>query len=123
MNLTQVAAASQIVFVSTVLISATGIPAWRKRKREKTEKELANTDARNKKIDDTLTKLSEAQDDIAKQFGPNGNGMRQAINDLAGETGRHGKLIEKIDTRTQTTSAQVSELKGRLDQLVVGGNR
>ena len=53
---------------------------------------------------------------IEEQFGPNGGGLREAVNNI-------GKKVDVIESRTNELCADVSELTGRFDQHIVEGNR
>lgn len=48
---------------------------------------------------------------IQAQFGPNGGGLRQAVNEI-------GKKIDKIEERQQIIGDRVSGLAGRFEQHI-----
>jgi hypothetical protein len=62
-------------------------------------------------LDKITTVLDERTVRIEKQFGDNGGGLREAVN-------THGRLLEKIDSRTIETVEDLAILKGRFDQMV-----
>ena len=62
-------------------------------------------------LDKCLAIMDQRTDRIEQQFGPNGGGLREAVNS-------QGKLLEKIDTRTIETVEDLATLKGRFDQMV-----
>lgn len=62
-------------------------------------------------LDKSFAVMEERTERIEKQFGPNGGGLREAVN-------THGKLLEKIDERTIETVEDLATLKGRFDQMV-----
>ena len=48
---------------------------------------------------------------IEEQFGPNGGGLREAVNTI-------GRDIKKIDERTVRIGQEVAELRGRFTQHI-----
>jgi uncharacterized protein Yka (UPF0111/DUF47 family) len=46
---------------------------------------------------------------IEHQFGPNGGGLRQAVNEM-------NHKIDKIETRVDTISEDLAELRGKFEQ-------
>jgi hypothetical protein len=64
-------------------------------------------------LDKSIAIMDERTDRIEQQFGPNGGGLREAVN-------TQGRLLEKIDTRTIGTVEDLAMLKGRFEQLAAG---
>jgi len=50
------------------------------------------------------------------QFGPNGGGLRQAVNEMAYK-------IDKIETRVDCISADLSGISGRFDQHIIESDK
>jgi hypothetical protein len=46
---------------------------------------------------------------IEKQFGPNGGGLRQAVNEISHK-------MDKVETRVDTIGEDLAELRGRFEQ-------
>jgi archaellum component FlaC len=78
-------------------LTATAWGAWRK-----IEKHQTDNSVRAIRMEDRL-------DRIEKQFGPNGNGIRQAINDIATK-------LNKIEERQIGIGEKVSKLEGEFEQ-------
>lgn len=72
---------------------------WRK-----IDQHQAKTDVRAAVVDERL-------DRIEKQFGPNGGGLREAVN-------RIGDAITRMDTKLDTVSVEVAQLKGEFKQHI-----
>jgi hypothetical protein len=60
-----------------------------------------------------LHRLSDKIDTITAQFGPNGGGLRQAVNDMS-------KKIDKIEERQIVIGEKVARLQGEFEQHVDG---
>lgn len=60
-----------------------------------------------------LQRVSDKLDFIQNQFGPNGGGLRQAVNDMS-------KKIDKIEERQITIGEKVARLQGEFEQHVEG---
>lgn len=58
-----------------------------------------------------VSKLNQKLDFIEKQFGPNGGGLRQAVNELTDK-------VDKIQDRQEEIGDKVAELTGKFDQHV-----
>ena len=92
--------ANEAQIVSVIIPGALGVWAvWRKIDRKQTEHEMF------------LHRLSDKLDTITAQFGPNGGGLRQAVNDMA-------RKIDKIEERQITIGDKLSHLQGEFDQHV-----
>lgn len=52
---------------------------------------------------------------IEKQFGPNGGGLREAVNNMA-------HTVEKIDGRVTKIGDDVARLSGQFDQHIIEGD-
>lgn len=57
------------------------------------------------------TSMQKDLENIQAQFGPNGGGLRQAVNDI-------GKKIDKIEERQQTIGDKVAGLAGKFEQHI-----
>lgn len=55
--------------------------------------------------------MEQRLDRIERQFGPNGGGLREAVN-------RIGEAVTKIDTKLDRVSVEVAQLKGEFNQHV-----
>ena len=58
-----------------------------------------------------LHRLSDKIDVITAQFGPNGGGLRQAVNEMS-------RKIDKIEERQITIGEKVARLQGEFEQHV-----
>jgi len=56
-------------------------------------------------------RIADKLDAIVVQFGPNGGGLRQAVNDMS-------RKIDKIEERQITIGDKVARLQGEFDQHV-----
>lgn len=56
--------------------------------------------------------LMQKIDFITNQFGPNGGGLRQAVNEMS-------QKIDRIDARVNTIAEDLSEVSGRFDQHII----
>lgn len=72
---------------------------WRK-----VDRNQQNTEVRLAVVDERL-------DRIEQQFGPNGGGLREAVN-------RIGDAITRMDTKLDTVSVEVAQLKGEFKQHI-----
>lgn len=98
MTLNELKSIAEIV-VLLIGIPTTLIRGWR------------SWDKRLSRLESDLRLMIEKTNRIENQFGPNGGGLREAVN-------IQGKLLERVDERTIETANDVSVLKGRLDQMV-----
>lgn len=73
---------------------------WRKLDKRQTEMHIV-----------TL-RMTDKLDSIEKQFGPNGGGLRQAVNEMSSK-------VDKIESRVNSISTDVASLAGRFDQHIV----
>jgi len=85
----------EIIFVMGLLATAWGY--WRK-----IEKHQTDNSVRAIRMEDRL-------DRIEKQFGPNGGGLRQAVNDIAAK-------LNKIEERQIQIGEKVAKLDGEFEQ-------
>ena len=89
-----------IAFIMGILAAAWG--AWRRM-----EKHQQDSNIRAVRIEDRLER-------IEKQFGPNGGGIRQAINEIAEKLG-------KIEERQIGIGEKVAKLEGEFNQHMKEG--
>jgi archaellum component FlaC len=73
---------------------------WRKIDKRQTESHI-----------ETLL-MSDKLDRIEKQFGPNGGGIREAVNTMSAK-------VDKIETRVNTIDTKLANLGGKFDQHIV----
>lgn len=94
--------ASSIVQITSVTVAALlGIYAiWRRIDKRQTENQIQTI-----RINDKL-------DRIELQFGPNGGGIREAVNTMA-------KKVDKIETRTNIIDVKLANLGGKFEQHIV----
>jgi len=104
--MTSMPIASNIAQVASLVtpILAGGWGLWRN-----VERRQAHFELQQQHIADKL-------DFIQEQFGPNGGGLRQAVNDMA-------KKIDKVDDRTNRMSTELASLSGRFDQHILEGDK
>lgn len=95
-TLPETANLAQVASLFTPLVIGV-IGMWRRMERKQTEFEL-----QQQHIADKL-------DFIQAQFGPNGGGIRQAVNEMANK-------IDKIDIRQITIGEKVARLEGEFTQ-------
>ena len=95
-TLPETANLAQVVSLFTPLLVG-GVGLWRRMERKQTEFELAQ-----QRIGDKL-------DVITAQFGPNGGGLRQAVNEMSSK-------IDKIEERQITVVEKVARLEGEFEQ-------
>jgi len=57
-------------------------------------------------------RINDKLDRIERQFGPNGGGIREAVNTMAGK-------IDKIETRVNTIDTKLANVAGKFDQHIV----
>ena len=57
-------------------------------------------------------RISDKLDFIEKQFGPNGGGIREAVNNMAHK-------VDKIETRINIVDAKLANLGGKFDQHII----
>jgi hypothetical protein len=96
MDLNTVSSASQVASVAVSL----AVSVWALAKRLE------------KRHNDSLTqllRLSDKLDFIEKQFGPNGGGLRQAVNELTDK-------VDHIQTRQEELGDKLYELSGKFEQ-------
>lgn len=96
------AAVTQIFMIGSVLVSfVLGVYAiWRRIDKRQTESQIQTI-----RINDKL-------DRIELQFGPNGGGIREAVNTMS-------KKIDKIETRVNTIDTKLANLGGKFDQHII----
>jgi hypothetical protein len=63
----------------------------------------------------SMDRVEERLERIEKQFGPNGGGLRQAVNELTVKLGR-------IEERQIDISGKVAQLDGKFEQHIVENN-
>ena len=95
-SLPETANLAQVASLFTPLVIGV-VGMWRRMERKQTEFEL-----QQQHIADKL-------DFIQAQFGPNGGGLRQAVNEVASK-------IDKIDIRQVTIGEKVARLEGEFAQ-------
>lgn len=101
-NLTDVNNLLQVgSFCTAALLGVFGI--WKR-----IDRRQAKTEMQVQRIDDRL-------DRIEKQFGPNGGGLREAVNNMA-------RTIDKIDDRVTNIGDDVARLSGQFEQHVIEGD-
>ena len=69
-------------------------------------------DKRQNKLDSDMALVCQRLDFIVNQFGPNGGGLRQAVNEMSSK-------IDKIETRQIAIGDKVARLQGEFDQHIV----
>jgi len=90
---------SQIITIAiAALLGVYGV--WRRIDKRQTESQIQTI-----RINDKL-------DRIELQFGPNGGGIREAVNSMA-------KKVDKIETRVNIIDVKVANLNGKFDQHVI----
>lgn len=57
-------------------------------------------------------RIADKLDFIEKQFGPNGGGLREAVNSMSHK-------VDNIDRRLNKVDTEVSRLAGRFDQHMI----
>jgi archaellum component FlaC len=98
LNLDEVSNAAQLIALAiTGILGFYGI--WRRIDKRQTEAQIQTI-----RINDKL-------DRIEMQFGPNGGGIREAVNTMA-------KKIDKIETRVNTIDVKLASLGGKFDQHI-----
>jgi hypothetical protein len=98
-SLPETANLAQVVSLFTPLVAG-GVGLWRRMERKQTAFEL-----QQQRIADKL-------DVITAQFGPNGGGLRQAVNEMS-------KKIDKIEERQIQIGDKVARLQGEFDQHMI----
>jgi len=68
-------------------------------------------DKRLSRLESDVRLVIEKTNRIENQFGPNGGGLREAVN-------IQGKLLERVDERTIETNERVAVLEGKFEQMV-----
>jgi archaellum component FlaC len=88
--------------IGSVLVSfVLGVYAiWRRIDKRQTESQIQTI-----RINDKLYR-------IELQFGPNGGGIREAVNTMS-------KKIDKIETRVNTIDTKLANLGGKFDQHII----
>jgi hypothetical protein len=85
-------------------LGATGVAGfygiWRRIDKRQTEAQIQTI-----RINDKL-------DRIEMQFGPNGGGLREAVNTMSGK-------VDKIETRVNTIDVKLASLGGKFDQHII----
>jgi archaellum component FlaC len=98
LNLNEVSNAAQLV-----ALAITGIlgfySIWRRIDKRQTEAQIQTI-----RINDKL-------DRIEMQFGPNGGGLREAVNTMSSK-------VDKIETRVNTIDVKLASLGGKFDQHI-----
>jgi hypothetical protein len=99
LNLNSVSTAAQLfALMVTALMGLYGI--WRRIDKRQTEAQIQTI-----RINDKL-------DRIELQFGPNGGGIREAVNSMSGK-------VDKIETRVNTIDVKLASLGGKFDQHII----
>lgn len=97
--------ASNLAQIGSVLVTMMlGVFAIWKR----IDRRQAQTEMKVQRIDDRLER-------IEKQFGPNGGGLREAVNNMA-------NTVAKIDGRVTSIGDDVARLSGQFDQHIIEGD-
>ena len=96
MNLSDTSSLVTIGSLFTPLLVG-GVGMWRRMERKQTEFELA------------AQHIADKLDFIQAQFGPNGGGIRQAVNEMS-------KKIDKIEERQITIGDKIARLEGEFTQ-------
>lgn len=96
-NLAQIAS-----LVTPLFIGGWGL--WRN-----IEKKQTQTEFQQQRISDKL-------DFMVGQFGQNGGGLRQAVNEMSSK-------IDKIENRTDLIGSDLAELSGRFDQHIIENDK
>jgi hypothetical protein len=97
-NLDTVSSAAQLfALMVTALVGLYGI--WRRIDKRQTEAQIQTI-----RINDKL-------DRIELQFGPNGGGIREAVNTMSSK-------VDKIETRVNTIDVKLASLGGKFDQHI-----
>jgi archaellum component FlaC len=98
-NLNAVSSVAQLfALIITALIGLYGI--WRRIDKRQTESQIQTI-----RINDKL-------DRIELQFGPNGGGIREAVNTMSAK-------VDKIETRVNTIDTKLANLGGKFDQHII----
>jgi archaellum component FlaC len=98
-SLDSIASIAQII--SVIIPALIGTYAiWRRIDKRQTESHIETI-----RINDKL-------DRIEKQFGPNGGGIREAVNTMSDK-------IDKIETRVNTIDTKLANLGGKFDQHII----
>lgn len=99
LNLDSVSSAAQLfALMVTALVGLYGI--WRRIDKRQTEAQIQTI-----RINDKL-------DRIEMQFGPNGGGLREAVNTMSGK-------VDKIESRVNTIDVKLAGLSGKFDQHII----
>lgn len=98
MSIGEVASIAQIASV----IGGVAIGFWKIWR--KIDQHQSNSEARSMVVETRL-------DRIEQQFGPNGGGLREAVN-------RIGEAVSKIDSKLDGVSVEVAQLKGEFHQHI-----
>jgi hypothetical protein len=98
-SLPETANLAQVVSLFTPLIAG-AFGLWRRIEHKQTKFEL------------TQQRISDKLDVITAQFGPNGGGLRQAVNEMS-------KKIDKIEERQIDIGDKVARLQGEFDQHII----
>jgi archaellum component FlaC len=102
-NLDTAVAVLQIVsIIGTLFLGVYAI--WRRIDKRQTEAQIATI-----RINDKL-------DRIEMQFGPNGGGIREAVNTMS-------RKVDGIDTRVTKIGNDVANLSGKFEQHVIEADR
>ena len=96
MNLSDTSSLVTIGSLFTPLLVG-GVGMWRRMERKQTEFELAQQH------------IADKLDFIQAQFGPNGGGIRQAVNEMS-------RKIDKIEERQITIGDKIARLEGEFTQ-------
>ena len=99
MNLPETANLAQVASLFMPVIAG-GVGLWRRMERKQTTFELQQQ------------RISDKLDVIQAQFGPNGGGLRQAVNEMS-------KKIDKIEERQISIGDKVARLQGEFDQHMI----
>ena len=98
-TLPETANLAQVASLFTPLLVG-GVGLWRRMERKQTEFELAQQ------------RIADKLDVITAQFGPNGGGLRQAVNEMS-------KKIDKIEERQISIGDKVARLQGEFNQHMI----
>jgi len=73
-------------------------------------------DKRQQNLESSSMRLEDRLERIEHQFGPNGGGLREAVNNMS-------QTMLKIDERMTKMGDEVANLSGKFQQHIVEGNR